>query len=464
MRTLTPARWLALGVGLCLHAVGFAAAPRPNILVILTDQQAADALSCRQGDRYLKTPAMDSLAARGTFFTRAYAANPLCVPSRTSMFTGRYPHETGVETNERVGFDARKFPLMGTYFKQAGYDTGYVGKWHLLVPARSPLSGFDYTANLKNNGGDLATPGAVAAFLARKHDRPFLLVASFVDPHNICQWARGEKLPDGEIGPAPPPDQCPPAPTNLAPMADEPEAMSFARRSEQANPIFPVAGFTAAQWRQYRWAYYRMIEHTDALVGKVLQALQASGHLNDTVVVFAADHGDCQGAHGWNQKTVFFEESARVPFIICPPGATHGTVSDHFVQTGTDLLPTLLDFAGIPRPAVLPGLSQRAVADGTAGADPRTYVVAENHLVQGLPVDGKDWKPNGRMLRAERFKYCVYDVGRNRESLVDLKTDPGELQNLAGDPAYAGELAHERSLLLAWSRATHDTGFPYVAP
>ena len=107
---------------------------RPNILLVITDQQSADALSCRQGDRWLKTPNMDSLAARGTFFTRAYAANPICIPSRTAMFTGRYPHETGIQNNERVAFDVGRFPTMGTFFRQAGYDTGYVGKWHLLTP------------------------------------------------------------------------------------------------------------------------------------------------------------------------------------------------------------------------------------------------------------------------------------------------------------------------------------------
>jgi len=440
-------------------------ARRPNILLIITDQQSADALSCRQGDRYLRTPNMDSLAARGTFFTRAYAANPICIPSRTAMFTGRYPHETGIQDNERVPFDVRKFPTMGTYFRQAGYDTGYVGKWHLLTPIEeSATSGFDYTANIKNNGADTGTPAAVATFLAKKRDRPFLLVASFIDPHNIAEWARGQDLPDGDIGLAPAPELCPPAPPNLAPAVGEPQAVTFTRKSYQAAPMFPVSGFDDGKWRQYRWAYYRMIEHTDALLGRVLASLAATGHLEDTLIIFVADHGDCQGAHGWNQKTVLYEESVRVPFIVCPPGAKAARVSDRLVQTGIDLIPTLCDFAGLARPAGLTGLTQRAPAEGDTGSDPRRFVVSSNHLVQGVPVLGLMMKPAGRMLRTSRYKYCVYDQGQPRESLVDLDRDPGELANLAADPALAPVLNDHRALLLHWSVETGDRSFPYVSP
>lgn len=454
---------LILSSGLTVAASG--AAPRPNILLIITDQQAADAMSCRQGDRYLKTPQMDSLAARGTFFTRAYAANPICIPSRTAMFTGRYPHETGIQNNDRVAFDPRKFPTMGTYFQAAGYDTGYVGKWHLLFPIEdSALSGFAYTANIKNNGADPETPAAVATFLERKHDRPFLLVASFIDPHNIAEWARGQTLPDGAIGTPPPPDQCPPAPANLAPPADGPDAIAFARQSYQAAPMFPVGNFDEGKWRQYRWAYYRMIERTDALLGKVLASLKASGQADNTLIVFVVDHGDCQGAHGWNQKTVLYEESVRVPFIVCPPGERIARTSDRLVQTGIDLLPTLLDFAGIPKPAALPGVSQRTAAEGASGPNPRAYVVSSNHLVQGVPLLGMMMKPAGRMARSQRYKYCVYDQGKQRESLVDLEKDPGEMVNLAEDPAYARILNEHRALLLAWSHEQHDGTFPFVPP
>src|SRR5512139_2830177 len=101
-------------------------------------------MSCRMGTRYLKTPAMDSLAAAGMLFTRAYSANPLCMPSRNSIFTGRYPHQTRVTSNESVNLNAQEFVCMGTYFRQAGYETAYFGKWHLAYDVKRPKAhGFE---------------------------------------------------------------------------------------------------------------------------------------------------------------------------------------------------------------------------------------------------------------------------------------------------------------------------------
>ena len=119
-------------------AASLAGAPaaRPNLLLITTDQQSADAMSCRLGSGYLRTPAIDSLAAQGRLFTRAYCANPLCVPSRTSLFTGHYPVETGYQTNDRPVIDAQRFPNLGLIFRRAGYATGYFGKWHLPHPEK----------------------------------------------------------------------------------------------------------------------------------------------------------------------------------------------------------------------------------------------------------------------------------------------------------------------------------------
>lgn len=444
---------------------GGEAATRPNILVIMTDQQSADAMSHRLGDRYLRTPHMDSIAKRGVSFIRAYSANPICIPSRTSMLTGRYPHETGVLSNDRVPFNPDAWPTIGTLFKAAGYATGYVGKWHLPYPITNPASGFEYTANIRNNGADAGMRAAAEPFLMRRHDRPFLFFASFNNPHNICEWPRGQKLPDGEIGDPPPFEECPPAPSNLAPQSGEPDALAETRRSYHANPQFPVGDFDASRWRQYRWAYYRMLEIVDARIGELLELLETGGHAKNTVIVFTSDHGDCQGAHGWNQKTVFYEESVRVPFIIAAPGApAAGRDSSILVQTGIDLLPTLCDFAAIPVPTGLDGMSHRAVSEGRAGSSSRDFVVSSNFLTQGSPLPGGKPMPSGRMLRSERYKYCVYDTGVRRESLVDLEADPGEMANLAADPAYAAILDRHRATLLEWGRRTGDGKFPYIGP
>ncbi|MBI5686641.1 MAG: sulfatase-like hydrolase/transferase [Verrucomicrobia bacterium] len=436
---------------------------RPNILLIMTDQQSADAMSCRIGSRYLKTPAMDSLAAKGTTFTRAYAANPLCVPSRTAIFTGRYPHETAVQSNEPHKLDAAAFPCMGTVFKRAGYDTGYVGKWHFQFNSKDEAAhGFDYTANLKNNGGDNASPALAIEFLRKPRTQPFLLVASFVNPHNICEWARGDRLPDGAVGEPPPPDQCPPRRANHEPPKNESDIMLLMRRSFQMSRVFPVGGFDEKKWREYIWAYYRMIEMADRHIGTVLQALRDAGLERNTLVVFTSDHGDCQGAHGWNQKTVFYDESTRVPLIFCWPGVTKVGTSERLVQMGIDLLPTFCDYADIPATKSLPGLSLKATANGQTTDDPRDYIVVSNKMVQGEPIDGVKCEPEGRMLRSRRYKYSVYSLGQRRESLFDMQQDPGETINLAENPQHRATLDQHREYLTVWCQKYQDAFIRHV--
>ena len=154
-------------------SLAVASAAPPNIVFIMTDQHSADALSCRMGDRYLKTPALDRLAARGTFFSRAYTPNPLCMPARNSIFTGRYPHETGITDNTKTTLDAAEFVTMGTHFRQAGYRTAYLGKWHLAYDEGATNShGFETLET-----GHIDAENAVLApkFLGKKHVKPVRL-------------------------------------------------------------------------------------------------------------------------------------------------------------------------------------------------------------------------------------------------------------------------------------------------
>jgi arylsulfatase A-like enzyme len=455
MTTLTRL-FLALAAFGPVATVG--AAAQPNILFIMTDQHAAEALSCRMGSHYINTPAIDSIAANGTFFTRAYAANPICMPSRNSLFTGRYPHETGVTANIQKRLDPAEFVSLGTYFRRAGYETAYAGKWHLCFDEKAVAThGFE---TLKSKGLDHEIAANVVEFIRQKHERPFLAVASFVNPHNVCEYARGEKLNNGPVGTPPPVDQLPPAPANLLPPRNEPDSMAMMRRSYHATETFPVGDFTVEKWRELRWAYYRMIEKVDGEIGKVLQALRERGLEEKTVIVFTADHGECAGAHGFNQKTVFYEESARVPLIITYKGKTARATSDRLVNTGIDLIPTLLDFAGKASDGKLPGLSLKPIALGQPPAQWRSYVVVGNNMVQGGPVGLLRPATEGRMLRTERYKYSVYQFGTQRESLIDLEKDPGETVDLARDPTYRGVLLEHRDLLREFAR---ERGDPLIA-
>lgn len=448
---------------------------RPNILLISTDQQSRSAMSCRIGSRWIHTPNMDSLALNGTQFLRAYASNPLCAPSRTSMYSGHYPVQTGVEANfggkhnihnnhgPRVNLDPHKFPCMGTIFKNAGYETAYFGKWDIAYPEKQPEThGFDLVTAKTD---DIGTAEETIAFLNKPHKEPFLAVASFINPHNICEWARGEKLPEGPIGEAPPPDECPPLRKDYQFQRSEPQIMTLMRIDYQSTPVFPVSTFTEAKWRQYEWAYYRLIEKIDAQIGRVLGAIKSNGLEDNTLIVFFADHGDCQGAHHWNQKTVFYEESVGVPFIFTYKGVIPAGVSNCLANTGTDLIPTLCDFAGIVRPEGLPGMSLKKAALSRAYQSPREYVVSSDDFAQGGPIGGITPHAQGRMLVSKRYKYCIYAskdprvAGAPRESLTDLETDPGELVNVVYEPHYSDALSWHRSRLKDWCRRYGDT-FP----
>jgi len=425
----------------------------------MTDQQSADAMSCVAGERFLRTPALDNLAAKGALFSSAYCTHPLCVPSRTAMFSGRYPHQIGVLSNDDQSADMSRFVCLGTLFRDAGYETGYVGKWHLSYPLGDVSGhGFGFRANNRCNRADPGNRDEAVRFLRMQRRAPFFLVVSYNNPHNICEWARGARgpLPDGDISPPPPLGQCPPLKPNHTPPDDETHAMSFLRRSYHASPTFPVGAFGEKEWREYRWAYYRMVETVDRRIGRILDEVNSLGLENDTIVVFVSDHGDAQGAHGWNQKTVLYDEANRVPLIISHPGHVRPGVRNVLTQTGIDLFPTLCDAAGIDVPDDLPGISLMPIARGAREASTRPYIVAETRFVQGAPIDGEVPRADGRMVRSERYKYCIYDMGVHRESLVDMVNDPGEMRNCARNPEYRHILEQHRDYLRSFCSETRD--------
>ena len=384
-------------------------------------------------------------------FTRAYCANPLCVPSRTSMFTGHYLHETGIQTNSNEKIDPDKFICMGRIFKEAGYETGFFGKRHMpFREAKSDEHGFD--THIGKEGRYSGVPAS--DFIRKQRDRPFLAVASFLNPHNICEWSRGQKRPGGPIGEPPVLSACPPLKPNMAPPEVETDIISHMRKAYQAPRLFPVGNFTNDKWRQYCWAYYRLIEKVDRHVGTLLDALRESGQQENTPVVFLSDHGECHGVHRWNQKTVFYDEAARVPLIISQKDSHRDSLRrtpqgtcDTLVQTGVDLIPTLCDFAGIDVPKGLPGRSLKAHALNQSSGEDRSFIVVSNKMVQCEPVDGVLLQPDGRMVSSSRYKYCLYSLGRRRESLVDMQADPGEMVNLAAKSQYRTALLQHREFL-----------------
>lgn len=432
---------------------------RPNILVVMTDQQSADMLSIL-GNPHLHTPAMDSIAKRGVSYHKAYVTNPICVPSRASFMTGTMPHENNVNFNmENHAHNITAEPL-GNYVKQAGYRTGYIGKWHIPhSPQDKEWHGFDTVELARDNEIDPYMPEACARFLNTPSDDPFLLFASFLNPHDICEVARmidgtKDRFKNGEIPGFPDVEHCPELPENFAIPEDEPSVIRTNKAHPKNKRTYPSIGWTEEQWRKYRWAYARLTELVDHQIGKLLELLKVSGHEDNTVIIFTSDHGDGNASHQWNQKTLFYDESARVPFIVMDPRVEGGEQHDHehLVSFGLDLFPTIFDYAGVEQPAHLQGCSARP--DRSSGAlDARDHVVSENDLTFQYGYSGGVY---GRMIRTDRYKYVCYSEGTSHEQLFDMDTDPGEMKNLVADPAHETDLEHCRQLLRDYITRTDD--------
>ncbi len=417
----------------------FAQPQKPNILVIMTDQQNANMMSAA-GNLWLKTPNIDQLAERGMRFTRAYVTNPVCSPSRFSLFTGLYPSVINMRHNASK-IDTKRLKdiipqAMGHTFKKAGYDTYYGGKVHLpLAGETAEAYGFDNLISLDERD-ELAEKSA-DFLLNRVSDNPFLCVVSLINPHDICYEAIRHFPPKNRkpaVVPSPLleavaiPDSlteeeffatyCPPLPDNFEPTKDEPAAIRELKELHSFT-IDARDHWGERDWRRHRWAYHRLTERVDEQIGTVLDALQRADIRDNTIVVFTSDHGEMSASHRLEHKTVFYEESSNVPLIVWFDGMTGaGEVDDqHLISTGLDLLPTLCDLADIEAPEGLTGVSLASLVQGNPTAyDPRNYLLLENEL--------------GFMLRDQRFKYARYDNGD--ELLIDTKEDPGEMRNVVG--------------------------------
>ena len=441
-----------------------ASARRPNILFIMTDQQFADAISCTMGREYIDTPNIDSLAASGMLFTKAYCANPLCVPNRTSIFTGRYPHETGKQINSTKAIDSKEFPNIGMVLRKAGYSTGYFGKWHLPYPFKrstAEQSGYDETFDALDY--QIAAPAI--DFIKKNKDKPFFVVFSLMNPHNICQYGRSQPLPDGDIGEVPAAQKCPPAPANLEKAKNQSDALEAvwqarlrAKYKKTAKRMFaPLELWGADDWRKYRWAYYRMVELLDKEIGKVLSTLRRAGLQENTVIIFTSDHGDGIGAHRWSQKNMFYDETARIPFIISQKGKTKIGTSDYLVNNGLDIMPTICDYAGAKAPPRCKGVSLRDIAEGRKPEKKCEYVACSTHFGQDLRADGEPIDLQGRMIRTADYKYYIFDQGKQPEMLIDMKNDPGEMENLVGNPNYKTVLDEHRKMFAKYKKTSGDT-------
>jgi len=444
-----------------------------NFLFIQADQHRYDCIA-GHGHPLIRTPNLDRLIREGTTFSQAFCASPVCRPARASLMTGVWPTRHGVICNENLEPTAVLRPGLRTWSEalaEAGYYLGYVGKWQ-VDQARDPTHfGFhDYVPNSAYRGWRQAQglppvprtngywgevdPGitpeqsrlawgadALICLLERavQMGRPFFLRWDTDEPHlpNVVPEPYASLYDPAAI---------PPWPSFGDPLIGKPYIQRQQLRS------WGIADWTWEQWAPIVARYLGEISLLDAQIGRILNALDALGLAERTLVVYTADHGDLCGSHGMADKHyVMYDDVARVPLILRWPGVIPaGQVCDAFVSAGIDLAATFCTVAGAARPETFVGQNLLSWVAPQAGARPEamrpdifcTYFGNQFGLF------------SQRMVRDRRWKY-VWNLTAEDE-LYDLATDPAELVNRATDPATAGELARLRRRLLAWLEETHD--------
>jgi N-acetylglucosamine-6-sulfatase len=445
---------LVLMLATCGCLAARAADPRPNIIFILTDDQRYEALGFTGRFPWLQTPNLDRIREEGVHFANAFTTHSLCAPSRAGFLTGMHSHKNGIITNqEGREIDHEKTPTFGQYLQDAGYDTGYIGKWHLGEfddprPGWSYWCGFkgqgNYDRNLLNIDGkrilrtgyvtDVLTEYAIE-FIERDRSGPFLLYLSHKAVHG--PFTPPERHADQYTGlPAPEPlswtDDMDDKPEWQRRMVMPPEKSMRLRRK---HPIPAPATRAVGPWpakvgTHEQRNYLRCISAVDEGVGRIYAALEDRGQLERTVIMFAGDNGYMHGEHGMGDKRQAYNESIRIPLIMRGPGIPAGGTVDELVLN-LDVAPTVLAFAGLRPPGAMQGRSVLPLARGEAVGDWRTSFLYTywRDLITAMP----------RITAARTLDamYARYPDGDSIEELYDLAKDPGEMRNLALDPQAA---------------------------
>ena len=425
-------------------------AARPNVLFLSVDDMNdwVGAL----GYAPARTPNIDRLAARGALFANAHAPSPKCNPSRTAILSGLRPSTSGIYGNgEWWKPNLPKVVMLPRYFKDNGYYAAGGGKVFHHTPGFNPPDSwdeyFDLQDDLKSAGflvpyrrpnhltsfdwgpldradmemGDGATVRWAEEFLARKHERPFFLAVGLFQPHLPFYAPRAQYDAVG-------PDEAPVPPDKPGDLDDVPPAgrRMAAFRTNDLELILEHGDLDDVVR-----AYTACIRHADALIGRLLDALDAGAYAQNTIVVFWSDHGYHFGEKHHFAKNTLWERSSRVPLAIVAPGVTRPqTVSTRPVSL-LNLYPTLLDLCGLPPRSALEGVSLRPLLE-----DPKREWARPAVMTFGR---------GNHAVRSERYRYIRYADGG--EELYDHARDPGEWTNLAADPAYAAVIERHARLL-----------------
>lgn len=440
-------------LSLILSSVVAFADERPNIIFFLSDDHRWDQLGSA-GHPILKTPNLDALAASGTRFRNAFVTTSICAASRATILTGLYERTHGYTFRTRPLKESDCQASYPQLLRNAGYRTGFVGKFGVGVPRGTPEAWFDVFKPLNRNpyfkkqpdGGkrhvtELAGDIAVDFIQSQPDDQPFSLSVSFNAAH-----AEDSDKKDHF-----------PWPLAMNGMYDDvtiPEPAMSAPEIFDAHPGFLKKSLNRQRFF-WRWdtpekyqrnmkAYYRMLSGLDNVIGRVLEAVERQGLTDNTIVMFCGDNGYYMGQRGFAGKWSHYEESLRVPLIIRDPRVQSqwkGQVNDNVVLN-VDLAATMLDYAGVEIPQTYQGTSLAGLVRGANARGWRQDFFCE-HLMHYPPKPNSDdgGIPKWEGVRGQRWTYARYfEQDPAYEFLHDLQNDPQQLTNLASDPEYADRL------------------------
>ncbi len=434
-----------LSVSLIAHADRAVAksstSKKPNIIYILTDDQRYDELGIM--NPLLDTPHMDSLANEGVHFKNAFVTTALCSPSRATILTGQYANTHGiVDNNAPIREGTIFFP---SYLQKAGYETAFLGKWHMGAQGDAPMPGFDkwisfagqghyypeigngLTAKINIDGKrvdqkgyitDELTDYAINWLETRKSKKPFFLYFSHKAVHSDFRPAqRHVKQYEGQTVKLP------------ANMADTEENYRGKprwvkdQRSSWHGVDFPY--HSARDIGVYKMEYHRTLSAVDDSIGRVRAWLKKNNLEENTVIMLMGDNGFLFGEHGLIDKRNAYEESMRVPLLVMGPGFEKGKVVQEVVAN-LDIAPTMLDIAGLKSPAQFQGRSFKKLANGEGLKKPWNNEFAYEYFWEyNFPQT-----PTTFAVRTDRYKLIQYHGVWDREELYDIVNDPTEMENL----------------------------------
>lgn len=432
-----------------------------NVLVIFSDQQHKYSLGCV--DSQFVTPNLDALAGDGVLFRNGYSNNPVCGPFRGCLMTGQYTSHCRVYDN--CWELPQGTPTIADQMNAAGYETSYVGKWHLGGNGNGPIpeeirGGFKHFIGYQcYNGFDPRPPfsNTVSFFdeqdqehVYDKHrtdvttdiaidrlkeiangEKPFFMMVSYQAPHYPEQPSDeyAELYKDVVFADQPGDEPVDPYTPTFSP---------FSPRPFENCPDYQRYGGNMVKYRQL---YAGLVSQVDAGVGRIVSTLKELGCYDDTLIIYTSDHGDMQGSHGLKNKCFPHEKSAGVPFIARLPGGASGVVTDALVS-GVDIFPTALDAAGVSRIDGLDGQSFLPFLK-TGEGQFNDYIISEY-------VTGKQpW----RMVRTPQYKLTVSRDEYAPISLYDMQADPFELTDLKDEPGMAGVIDELTAVLRSCTEA-----------